>query len=102
MALDVVWTTRALRQLRLLSPAEQASAHTVIDALRNNPAIGRYDYTRPLPNNSREIVYAVYGLLVKVRYTYRGMLHRKVGLQIEAVMPTDLVSQTQYEERTRR
>ncbi|MEJ5344714.1 MULTISPECIES: hypothetical protein [Chloroflexus] len=58
--------------------------------MRSHPDIGRYDYTRPLPNNRQQIVYAVYGLLVKVRYTYRGIFRRKLVLQIEEVLPTDL------------
>ena len=90
MYLDVVWTNRASAQLQSLSPAEQANAQRVIETLRANPDVGRYDYTRPLPNNGQQIVHAVYGLLVKVRYTYRGIFRRKLALQIEEVLPTDL------------
>ncbi|MCG8349234.1 MAG: hypothetical protein MI924_15815 [Chloroflexales bacterium] len=90
MYLDVVWTHRASTQLQSLSPAERANAQQVIETLRTNPDVGRYDYTRPLPNNGQQIVYAVYGLLVKVRYTYRGVFRRKLALQIEEILPTDL------------
>jgi hypothetical protein len=99
--LDVVWTARASAQFQNLTRAEQANVQRLIAALRTNPDIGRYDYTRPLPNNGQQIVYAVYGLLVKVRYTYRGVFRRKLALQIEEVLPTDLLSQDDYEERTR-
>lgn len=101
MALDVVWTARAAAQLQECSPAEQANVHHLIAMLRTNPAIGRYDYTRPLPNGGSQIVYTVYGLLVKIRYTYRGVLRRTLALQIEEVGPTDLLSQDDYEEYTR-
>lgn len=90
MYLDVVWTNRASAQLQSLSPAEQANVQQVIETLRANPDVGRYDYTRPRPNNGQQIVYAVYGLLVKVRYTYRGIFRRKLALQIEEVLPSDL------------
>jgi hypothetical protein len=90
MYLDVVWTNRATAQFQSLTRAEQANVQQVIETLRANPDVGRYDYTRPLPNNGQQIVYAVYGLLVKVRYTYRGIFRRKLALQIEEVLPTDL------------
>jgi hypothetical protein len=90
MYLDVLWTNRATAQFQSLTRAEQANVQQVIETLRANPDVGRYDYTRPLPNNGQQIVYAVYGLLVKVRYTYRGIFRRKLALQIEEVLPTDL------------
>lgn len=90
MVLDVVWTSRASAQFRSLSPAEQANAQRIIETLRSNPDVGHYDYTQSFPNNRQQIVYAVYGLLVKVRYTYRGIFRRKLAIQIEEVVPTDL------------
>src|SRR5204863_9769768 len=90
MYLDVVWTNRASAQFQSLTRAEQANVQQVIETLRANPDVGRYDYTRPFPNNGQQIVYAVYGLLVKVRYTYRGIFRRTLALQIEEVLPTDL------------
>jgi hypothetical protein len=101
MCLDVVWTNRASAQFQSLTRAEQANVQRVIETLRTNPAVGRYDYTRPLPNNGQQTVYAVYGLLVKVRYTYRGIFRRTLALQIEEVLPTDLLRQDDYAERSR-
>lgn len=43
-----------------------------------------------IANNGKQTVHAVYGLLVKVRYTYRGIFRRRLALQIEEVLPTDL------------
>ncbi|MFP4441237.1 MAG: hypothetical protein ACLFVO_28730 [Chloroflexaceae bacterium] len=101
MYLNVIWTSRASAQFHALTRAEQANVQKVIEMLRANPDIGRYDYTRTLPSGGQQIVYTVYGLLVKVRYTYRGIFRRKLALQIEEVLPTDLLSQDDYEERTR-
>lgn len=89
MDLDVVWTTRAVAQFQPLTRAEQSNVQRVIETLWANPDVGRHDYTRPLPNQEKQIVYAIYGLLVKVRYTYRGVFRRKLALQIEEVLPTD-------------
>jgi mRNA-degrading endonuclease RelE of RelBE toxin-antitoxin system len=101
MYLDVVWTNRAVEQFQSLSPTEQQNAQRLIETLRANPDVGQYDYTRPLPNNGQQTVYTVYGLLVKVRYTYRGIFRRRLALQIEEVQPTDLLSQDAYDEKTR-
>lgn len=90
MYLDIVWTSRAVMQFQALTHAEQSNVQRMIETLRASPDVGRYDYTRPLPENQQQIVYAVYGLLVKVRYTYRGIFRRKLALQIAEVLPTDL------------
>lgn len=64
----------------------------LIANLRSNPYIGSSDYSRTLPDGRQQTVYAVYGLRVKVSYTFRGIVGRKSALQIEAVSPTDLLS----------
>jgi|SRR5579859_1936358 len=89
MYLAVVWTTRAAAQLRSRSPAAPATVQRGIEPVRANPAVGRYDSTRPLPTTGQQIVSAVYGLLVQVRSTYRGLFRRTLALHIEEVLPTD-------------
>jgi hypothetical protein len=90
LPLDVIWTTRAARQLAQLTAAEQCSAQQTIDALRHNPDVGGYEGTRIWPNGGQQIVYAVRGLLVKIRYVYQGIWNRRLAIKIEDVRPNDI------------
>src|SRR6266487_1491405 len=101
MRIDVQWSREASAQLQQLTPQQQADAHRVTETIRSNPQAIKPAYTRPLPNGQEQLVYELFGLLVKVRYIYKTGMFRKLIIWVEEVVPTYLPSIDDYEERTR-
>ena len=84
--LDVEWTDDASAQYYHLTPAQQQSAATTINAIRRNPAIRKYYNTKPLADGGEQVVYAVEGLRVIVTFTLQGRFWRRLVVQIEGII----------------
>ncbi len=98
MQIDVQFAPETGPQLRSLTPAQRQDVGRLATAIKQNPKAFRPSYERELPNGETQLVYIVFGLLCKVRFTYKGWLRKTLVVWIESVEPTDLPSLTEYEE----
>lgn len=101
MQVVVKWSPHATRQLQALTDAQRQSAINLSRQLQGNAFIGEPSYTRPRPDGSEERVYALYGFFVELRYRFKGWIVKRLEIEIIAVSPTPLRSQTEHEEYLR-
>lgn len=78
MYLDVVWTNRASTQFQSLTMAEQANVQRVIETLRTNPDVGRYDLYTPTPEQRTA------NRLRRLRLAGQGAVHLSGHLSAQA------------------
>lgn len=96
MQVHVKWSGPAKRQYAQLDPAQQESANNAVRAIGLSPEAGSIYQSLPR-GSSVEHVFALFGMLVVVLYR-KKFLGSDIEVKIQAVRPSDLRSQTEYEE----